>query len=244
MDTTPFNHRILKILLTGIRRRKAHLAKQALPVTPRILQDINARLVCHSAKDQVFWALCLLAFFTMCRKSNLVPNSAAQYNPAKHLSRVDIEVTPRGLLITVGWSKTIQFGQRRLVILVVRIPGSLLCPVRAYRTMCHSIPASDSAPAFLIPENGQLRPLTYRMWMSRLRGILTQTGRNASKFSCHSFRRGGASFAFKAGVPSELVKLLGDWRSNCYLRYLHFPLESKTQAAQSMATYLTHGPFA
>jgi len=39
-------------------------------------------------------------------------------------------------------------------------------------------------------------------------------------FSPHSFRRGGASFAFECNVPGEFIKFQGDWRSDGYLVYL------------------------
>ena len=238
LDTLAFDSRILKILITGIRRRMAHMVKQALPITPKILGDMRQFLNVSSVHDSVFWAISLLAFFTVCRKSNLVPNTAARFDPAKQLTRGSISSGKQGLLVSLGWTKTIQFGHRRLNIPVVPIKGSLLCPVRAYKTMCRLIPAPDAAPAFAIPVNGSLQPYTYRAWMARLRQLLSRTGRRADKFSCHSFRRGGATFAFQAGVPSEMVKLLGDWRSECYQKYLHFPLESKTRAALTVAEFL------
>ena len=43
-------------------------------------------------------------------------------------------------------------------------------------------------------------------------------------FSGHSLRRGGATFAFQCGIPSELIKLQGDWRSDAYMLYLTLPL--------------------
>jgi len=43
---------------------------------------------------------------------------------------------------------------------------------------------------------------------------------DSTSYSPHSFRRGGATFAFEAKVPSELIKAQGDWCSDCYLIYL------------------------
>ena len=37
--------------------------------------------------------------------------------------------------------------------------------------------------------------------------------------------------AFQAKVPGELIKIQGDWASECYLRYLAIPLEQRTQVA-------------
>ena len=47
----------------------------------------------------------------------------------------------------------------------------------------------------------------------------------------HSFRRGAASFYLKAGVPGEIIQLLWNWASDCYLRYLRFSKESLLNAA-------------
>jgi hypothetical protein len=49
----------------------------------------------------------------MLRKSNLVPNSVSSFKPEKQLNRKNIvyhkEINI--LLITIKWSKTIQFGE-------------------------------------------------------------------------------------------------------------------------------------
>lgn len=39
-------------------------------------------------------------------------------------------------------------------------------------------------------------------------------------FSSHSFRRGGATFALSLGIPGEIIKLWGDWKSTAYLAYI------------------------
>ena len=50
-------------------------------------------------------------------------------------------------------------------------------------------------------------------------------GINSSEYSGHSFRRGGASHAFKCNIPAALINLQGDWKSNAYLRYIDIPLD-------------------
>jgi hypothetical protein len=39
-------------------------------------------------------------------------------------------------------------------------------------------------------------------------------------YATHSFRRGGASYMFSIGMSLETIRLMGDWRSNCYQRYI------------------------
>lgn len=38
--------------------------------------------------------------------------------------------------------------------------------------------------------------------------------------SGHSFWRGGASFAYQAGVPDLVIQRQGDWLSPCYREYI------------------------
>ena len=50
-------------------------------------------------------------------------------------------------------------------------------------------------------------------------------------FTGHSFRRGGATWAFDTGVPGELIQICGDWASDAYKRYLEFGLRRKLDLA-------------
>ena len=54
-------------------------------------------------------------------------------------------------------------------------------------------------------------------------------------FASHSFRRGGASFAFQSGVPVELIKMLGDRKSDAVLLYLTVPLSIRLQSINMMS---------
>ena len=48
------------------------------------------------------------------------------------------------------------------------------------------------------------------------------------------FRRRGATFAFDCGLPAELIKLQGDWRSDAYLVYLEMTDHQKHTAVNAM----------
>ena len=54
-----------------------------------------------------------------------------------------------------------------------------------------------------------------------------RAGFDAASFSGHSFRRGGASFAVQDGVLGELIKVVGDWTSDAYYKYMYFSMISK-----------------
>ena len=65
--------------------------------------------------------------------------------------------------------------------------------------------------------------------------MLAEVGENPAYYSSHSFRRGGATFAHSVGVPAQLIKLMGDWHSDAYERYLHVSFSDKNRAASSVA---------
>ena len=121
----------VKLMLRGLRRILGDAPVQKLPMTPDILLQIHPQLTARS--DSGFWAAMLIGFYTFFRKSNLVPKTAKDFDPAKNLCRNDIIVRPWGLVICVRWSKTIQFRERQLLIPVMRLSqGHPLCPVQAY----------------------------------------------------------------------------------------------------------------
>ena len=178
----------------------------------------------------------LIGFYTFFRKSNLVPKSVNDFDPAKNLSRGDIIIRPWGLVICVRWSKTIQFRERQLLIPVMRLTqGHPLCPVKAYERHISLFPATPNSPAFLRSSSGHASPITHNEFTAMLRKALGHAGFPASKFSGHSFRRGGATYAFRCGAPVELISLQGDWSSDAVLLYIAQPLERRLSVAKLIA---------
>ena len=97
------------------------------------------------------------------------------------------------------------------------------------------IPAKDTEPAFCFKDaNARLIPITYPKFQSYLRKLISRTGRNGSAFSSHSLCRSGCNFAFKSGVPSELIQSHGDWLSDAYKEYLCFDFQQKLSVCKQM----------
>ena len=86
-----------------------------------------------------------------------------------------------------------------------------LCPVRAVITMFRAIgPSGPESQAF---------PIRGSHFNRRLRAL---TAAGAGEIIPGSFRRGGAAtWAVSCGVPGEIVKAMGDWRSNAYSGYVN-----------------------
>ena len=139
-------------------------------------------------------------------------------------------------VVRIKWSKTNQFGSRLQKIPLTAIPGSVLCPVSAYTHMISLCPAKDIDPAFCINIiNKRVVPLLYAQLQHRLKSLIAKTGRDPNLFSSHSFRRGGCSWAFKLGVPTNLIQHHGDWLSDCYKNYLAFDFQTKLSVSSDMA---------
>jgi hypothetical protein len=59
------------------------------------------------------------------------------------------------------------------------------------------VPADNNDPAFLICHGHVMEVLTYIQYQRKLRDTLKRCKLNPSNYSSHSFRRGGASWAFQ-----------------------------------------------
>jgi hypothetical protein len=102
------------------------------------------------------------AFFLMFRKSNLVPNTVATFDSKKQRCRKNFTFDEkRNVLITIQWSKAIQFGERTLVIPLFSIPDSPLFPVQVYLNMQSLVCVSDDSPAYCFVKHKQIYPIIY-----------------------------------------------------------------------------------
>ena len=139
------------------------------------------------------------------------------------------------MLIAIRWSKTIQFRERVVEIPIPCIPYSKLCPTTAAtHAFRFTSAAPPSAQAFAWATGSSpinINAFTYNMFISKLRTHLKQLNINPKDYAGHSFRRGGASFAYQSGVPIELIKALGDWHSDTVLIYLTMPLTIRLHSA-------------
>jgi hypothetical protein len=217
----------------GLKRVLGDARGQKLPITPSILLSIRQLLSFTNPLHVSFWAVCLVAFFSFFRKSNLLPENSALFNPQQHLSVPNISFTNQGALISVSWSKTIQYQNRTLTIPLPFMPASPLCPSTAlWLSIQQSTPQGVSP--FQYHSVSGLTFLTYPHFLHLLKSFLQQLGINPGYYSGHSFRRGGASFALQAGANPELVQAQGDWRSEAYKLYIDPSLEARRQVASLM----------
>ncbi|XP_019639177.1 PREDICTED: uncharacterized protein LOC109481127 [Branchiostoma belcheri] len=232
----------LRLVLSSFRRQSQHVPQRKLPITPAILLRLRDHLDLNRPLHATLWAAYTVAFFTLLRKSNLVPKTTSAFDPGKHLTRGAIRVTSDGLVVRITWSKTLQFKQRVLLLPVPAIPGHPLCPRHAYVNMCSLLPVGSDSPAFLVPGSaGRLVSLTHDSLVAHLKTLLAAAGLPSGDYSGHSFRRGGATFAWHCGADPQLIKLLGDWSSDAFQSYLDSSFEQRRSFATLLATRINQG---
>ena len=105
---------------------------------------------------------------------------------------------------------------------------------------CDSQCSSQSSMfTYLPPSSSQSIPITYRQFLSKLRSLLSILGFNPSDYGSHSFRRGGASLAHSAGIPTKHIKALGDWHSDSVFLYLHTSWAFRVSAQRQLISHIT-----
>lgn len=216
----------IKSLLRGVHRQIGVPPKQKLPITMVLLRQILSVLDLSISFNKAFWAASLVAFYSFLRKSSLVLKNAKSFDPLLHLCRESVSFVDRGAILNVRHTKTIQCHNRELNIPIPFSNQRSMCPVYAILYMFMSVGSvSKHVPLFIYKDNDSVKTLTHSSFVKALKSILNVCGYDPSCYSGHSFRRGGASHAFKCKIPETLIKLQGDWKSSAYMRYIDIPLD-------------------
>ena len=220
----------LHLTLRGLERIHHHVPQRAKPITISVLLKVSQLSSHFSSFQRSVFACGLLLFFTMARVGSILP--ASRYTPSFQFLTINrINFTQEGILVTLLHTKTIQFGRRRLHIPIAR-SKSPICPVHAYLASLSFHPIPGSAPAFTFTDKAIIKILTKSLFIKGFRDLLCQAGvADHQSYSGHSFRRGGASWAFQCGMPGELIQVCGDWASDAYKRYLEFSTQDKVRLA-------------
>ena len=226
---------VANMFMLGLKRQMGTFVNQKLPVTPHILLQLYTCVDFTNSLHVCVWSAMLFMFFTFFRKSNVMPMSVSTFDSSKQVTRECISVCKDFILVSVTWSKTIQHSQKQLLVPVSVVQGSVLCPVTAYLQLLDIVPGS-TGPAFSYFKGHTRVPLTYNVFTKMFRLWLQNIGiSHPNLYSPHSFRRGGATWAFQAGVSPTLIKLHGDWQSDCYLQYVKLSVENKMLTTAAMA---------
>jgi len=214
------NHHVTS-LIKAIKRQKGCESRYKLPLSCDNILTMLDYLNPNKIEDAQIWSVILTCFHGLLRISNVTVPSATDWQPVKSITRSDIAFHHNGTILQIRWSKTLQLRDRVFEV-ALPILDSVMCPTRA---LLHFIglagPVPPHAPAWsYITPAGHLQVPTPGSVRSRLRSLFRATGLPPSDFNSHSLRRSGATYLLSQNVPLEVIKVLGDWKSDSVFKYL------------------------
>ena len=235
----------LRLQLRGIRREQGDKRLFMKPVTPAMLRWAKAHLFKDLQRSQfqrTLWAALLAAFFGLLRNSEYTPKGATPFDPVRQVTGGDCLLVERPrarsfAVLFISRSKADVFGQGQTVTLGAT--GGPLCPYAALKAMKEGQPSGlpVGSPLFWTARGALQREDI----VQAVKQMATGTGRNASEYSTHSLRRGGASALWAQGFSRAQIQVIGRWRSDCWKLYISTPVGSWAEAAARMATATVDG---
>ena len=226
--------------LHGLKRKLFNTPRQALPLSPDIMRAMHRHLDMSKGKDLATWCSYLVSFYCLFRKSNTVPKSASKINLQRTLLRrhIRIDENSNTVFVHVTFSKTIQFGDKDIIIPIPGNSDPVMDPVRHLKKLFSSVRCSEDSPAFSFSRD---KFITYSGFTTQLKKLLGQAGYNPDLYSGHSFRRGGATFLFKLEASILQIQSSGDWASQCFVKYLYITEDERLVVQRLMASAISAG---
>lgn len=189
------------------------------PMTPNLLEQmltdraatnetLNTRLNLDAAFTLAFAAFLRMGEFTWPDADALGEDFSRRHVAQKHITFL-----PDYFLLTLPMSKTDKGNQG--VTIPIAKTGGPLCPYAHMKRLFDSRPYNPEAPLFALA-NGTFSRHTVITAMQRRIGAL---GTPPQNYLGHSFRKGAAQEAARAGLTEEEIKLLGRWKGTSVKRY-------------------------
>lgn len=221
----------LQMLLKGIKRQQKPHRPSRKPITTEILHDMVKSLqqgIFTHYSDILMSTVCVVAFFGFLRCAEFTCKSS--FDPECNLCFSDLAMHDNHAVLTLKQSKTDPF--RKGIDIKLFRTKSTVCPIQqlsTYLSMRNSTFACKSNDPLFIMENGNA--LTRSRFLEMLKQLLHCAGHSESGITGHSFRIGAATSAAKARIEDHLIKSMGRWSSDSYLRYIR-TADSTIQHAQ------------
>ena len=186
------------------------------PVTTSMLIHLANHLRLYDNKDVCVLAAALTAFWTLARLGELLPSTAVHDSrKIPTLASLSFDDLNNASII-LPWSKTTKWQGATLLCSPQLNPVNPISALKVHIQFNH---LSDVDELFSYWEKTQRT----RMVLSKSE-FLTRCNEIWSSYdiprtSGHSFRIGGASHLLSAGIHPDVVRTVGRWSSDSFLRY-------------------------
>jgi len=239
---------IMKDIIRGISRDQKGAATRTrkpitVPLAGIIIDNLAAADPGLCAYDQEAYAALILAgIYILLRASEQCTKLVREYDPRIHLLGRDVtftydsdgKATEGHLLIKAAKEDLFRDTQ----ILTMHATGGRNCPVRRLHAWATRRTAGPNQPFYTLKDGSYI---TQDRLTKRLRKTLNYTGRVGKDWATHSLRSGGAiSLAASSSMSSEVLALVGRWKSDSKLLYLkHLPSSVLRRAHKQMGRLTT-----
>jgi hypothetical protein len=226
----------LNFVKRGIRQFLQHRIKPVDTLLAEVILKIQAAIEWSQNRLQSSWLVVLIGWTTFSKVGSLLPATSAEFDPARHMTRSDVKIKGNELLISIRFTKTRQFNDTTLTYPIPCWKNKRLDVESAWERLVAKNPAPESASDFSYATSSHFNVTpSYNTFITDLQYLCSKAVIK-KRIGAHSLWQGGASSALKCGFSPILIKMMGDWASDCYLKYLEVEIEQR----RNIATTLPH----
>ena len=222
----PSEHLLIKKLLISVQKN-SNTPDKRLPITLPLLRklvSILPKVVLSKFDILLFQAMFLLAFYALLRVGEM---SITKYGSANVIQFHDITLVRSNMKVSGILLQMRHYKHSPTTTSPLSIQASKdtdICPVHAlYTYLRHR--GTTPGPLFLSKDK---QPISAAQFTATLHAATTLLGLDTHRYTPHSFRIGGASYAHENKVSEPQLKRLGRWRSSAYMRYIGGPIPAPT----------------
>lgn len=187
------------------------------PISAAKLLALNKNLDLNNNFDAAVYFSASAAFWGQIRLGELFSTAEKSFNPELAPSIGSLGVPNRSGSLTVHLPNTKMGGTTGEDVILCR-QRNRLDPIDALETHLKLNPGMPEEPLCgYLNSRGLRLALTRRKFLRRCNEVWTELGLPAS--TGHGFRIGGTTHLLLAGIPPDVVKALGRWSSDSFLRY-------------------------
>lgn len=209
----------LEYVIKGIEnlRPQSSFRPKRPPVSREMLSCIEKSLDLSLPSDRCILFVAFACFWGQIRLGEILPISDRKFDSLLYPTWGDLKppTTSAGSRV-LHLPNTKMGGKRGEDVILTK--QDHLDPINALTLhyMANYNNTSQSIATFRTPSNSTAI-LTQRLFLGRLNTILKQ--HSFSIITGHCFRIGGTTYLLLAGIPPDIVKILGRWTSDAFLRY-------------------------
>lgn len=187
-----------------------------LPVSLQALETLTLYLNWSDPFDAAVIACACTAFWGQCRLGELLPSSSSHLSTHSLPSRNSLRHTTTNhsaWILHLPTTKTHRRGQE-VALVHQRGPTSPICALQNHLL---TNKGHRNSLLFTFNHHNTTRALTPKSFMERCNQIWKHT--RYPLLTGHSFRIGGTTHLLISKVPPDVVKAMGRWSSDAFLRY-------------------------